>query len=84
MPRQKTIITIIRDLVRTEIQRALSSIFGGLGVGPTVKGAKARAKPKPKNGRRRRRRRTKGTAPGAKRGRPAGSGRRRRIPTSEA
>jgi hypothetical protein len=77
MPRQKTLITVIRDLVRTEIQRALSSIFGGLGIGPTVKATKA--KPKPKNGRRRRRR-TKATAPAAKRG----GGRRRRTPPAGA
>ena len=50
MPRQKSIVTIIRDLVRTEIQKALGGLFGGLHVGA------ASAKPKPKNGRRRRRR----------------------------
>jgi hypothetical protein len=55
MPRQKSIVTIIRDLVRTEIQKALGGLFGGLHVGA------ASAKPKPKNGRRRRRRKsTKG------------------------
>ena len=52
MPRQKSIVTIIRDLVRTEIQKALGGLFGGLHVGA------ASAKPKPKNGRRRRRRKS--------------------------
>ncbi len=62
MPRQKSIVTIIRDLVRTEIRKALSGLFGGLGVTP------AGAKPK-----RRRRRRRKGAAAGTKRrGRPPG------------
>ena len=73
MPRQKSIVTIIRDLVRTEIQKALSGLFGGLGgVG----------KPAPRKIKRRRRRR-KGTASAAgapkKRGRPRGSTRRRRV-----
>lgn len=62
MPRQKSIVTIIRDLVRTEIRKALSGLFGGLGVTP------AGAKPK-----RRRRRRRKGAPAGTKRrGRPPG------------
>lgn len=74
MPRQKSIVTIIRDMVRTEIQKALSGIFGGLGVGP------AAAKPKPKNGRRRRRRKTAKPA-GAKRRR---GGRRRKGAAAEA
>ena len=38
MPRQKSIVTIIRDLVRSEIRKALSGLFGGLGV--TSGGAK--------------------------------------------
>jgi hypothetical protein len=62
MPRQKSIVTIIRDLVRTEIRKALSGLFGGLGITP------AGAKPK-----RRRRRRRKGAPAGTKRrGRPPG------------
>ena len=62
MPRQKSIVTIIRDLVRTEIRKALSGLFGGLGVAP------AGEKPK-----RRRRRRRKGAPVGTKRrGRPPG------------
>ena len=62
MPRQKSIVTIIRDLVRSEIRKALAGLFGGLGVTPGA------AKPK-----RRRRRRRKGAAPGTKRrGRPPG------------
>jgi hypothetical protein len=81
MPRQKSIVTIIRDLVRTEIQKALSSLFGGLGVVPGVKGAKVKAKAK--NGRRRRR---KAGAPArrAKRGRRKGTRRRKTGQASEA
>src|SRR6516164_8316103 len=52
MPRQKSIVTIIRDLVRSEIRKALAGLFGGLGVTP------GGATPK----RRRRRRRRKGAA----------------------
>jgi hypothetical protein len=74
MPRQKSIVTIIRDLVRTEIQKAMSGLFGGLNVGI------AGAKPKPKNGRRRRRRRRKGTATVA----PKRRRRRRKTAGSEA
>ena len=74
MPRQKSIVTIIRDLVRTEIQKALSGLFGGLNVGI------AAAKPKPKNGRRRRRRRRKGTTPSAA---PKRRRRRRKTAASE-
>ena len=75
MPRQKSIVTIIRDLVRTEIQKALGGLFGGLHVGA------ASAKPKPKNGRRRRRRRkgTKAPTTGVTRRRR----RRRKTGTSE-
>jgi hypothetical protein len=73
MPRQKSIVTIIRDLVRTEIQKALSGLFGGLHVGS------AAAKAKPKNGRRRRRRRKGTTTTGPKRRR-----RRRKAAASEA
>jgi hypothetical protein len=75
MPRQKSIVTIIRDLVRSEIQKALSGLFGGLHVGS------AAAKPKPKNGRRRRRRRKSAAKAAPKRGR---RGRRRKAAPSEA
>ena len=70
MPRQKSLITIIRDLVRTEIQKAMSSLLGGLGVGQRA------SKPM----RRRRRRKSTAAATGVKpkRGRPRGSTRRRR------
>jgi hypothetical protein len=78
MPRQKSIVTIIRDLVRTEIQKALGGLFGGLHVGA------ASAKPRPKNGRRRRRRTgtkgPKGTTPGVTRRRRGG---RRKAGSSE-
>jgi hypothetical protein len=80
MPRQKSIVTIIRDLVRTEIQKALGGLFGGLHVGA----ASAKPKPKPKNGRRRRRRKStkgpKGTTPGVTRRRRGG---RRKAGSSE-
>jgi hypothetical protein len=67
MPRQKSIVTVIRDLVRSEIRKALSGLFGGLGVS-------ASAKPQ----RRRRRRRRKAAQAGAKRrGRPRG--RKRKV-----
>ncbi len=72
MPRQKSIITIIRDLVRTEIRKALSGLFGGLGV---TSGAKPQ--------RRRRRRKRKAAPAGAKRrGRPPG--RKRRVGAQSA
>ena len=65
MPRQKSIVTIIRDLVRIEIRKALSGLFGGLGVTPGGAGPK------------RRRRRRRGAATGTKRrGRPPGRKRR--------
>jgi len=53
MPRQKSIITVIRELVQTEVRSAMASLFGGL----TPKKA-------PKNGRRRRR--GPGRPPGSK------------------
>jgi len=74
MPRQKSIVTIIRDLVRTETQKALSGLFGGLNVGVGA------AKAKPKNGRRRRRRRRKGAATAA----PKRRRRRRKAAASES
>jgi len=72
MPRQKSIVTIIRDLVRTEIRKALSGLFGGLGVTP------AGAKPK----RRRRRRRKAAPAGTKRRGRPPGRKRKAAAPYS--
>jgi len=63
MPRQKSLITVIRDLVRQEISSALSSL---LGAGTT----------RTRRTRRRRRRRGPGRPPGSKtkktrrRGRP--------------
>jgi hypothetical protein len=55
MPRQKSIITVIRELVQTEVRNAMASLFGGLS-----------PKKSPKNGRRRRRRRGPGRPPGSK------------------
>lgn len=64
MPRQKSLVTVIRDLVRQEIGRAMQSLLGG------VTGAGAKTKR-----RRRRGRRGPGRPPGSKnkkrRGRPA-------------
>ena len=73
MPRQKSLITIIRDLVRAEIQKAMASLFGGLGVGPPSAAAK------PKRRRRRKRTATASSAVKRKPGRPRGSTRRRRV-----
>jgi hypothetical protein len=55
MPRQKSIITVIRDLVQTEVRSAMASLFGSLS-----------PKKPPKNGRRRRRRRGPGRPPSSK------------------
>ena len=49
MPRQRSLVTVIRDMVGQEVRSAIQSLSGG------VSGTK------PKNGRRRRRRRTRGT-----------------------
>jgi hypothetical protein len=48
MPRQKSLLTAIRDLVRVEVTQAVQSLLGGLS------GKKTKAKVK--NGRRRKRR----------------------------
>ena len=59
MPRQKSLITVIRDLVRKEIAQAIHNLLGGAGGSPR---------------RRRRGRRGPGRPPGSKnkkrRGRP--------------
>jgi hypothetical protein len=60
MPRQKSLITVIRDLVRQEISRTISSLLG------TGKGKRA-------TGRRRRRRRRRRGAGATKRRRAAAS-----------
>src|SRR5439155_1370178 len=51
MPRQRSLVTVIRDMVQEEVRSAIQSLLG------SVSGTK----PKAKNGRRRRRRRTRGT-----------------------
>jgi hypothetical protein len=57
MPRQKSLLTIIRDLVQQEVRSAIQSLLGSVSTGKT----------KPKNGRRRRRRRRgPGRPPGSK------------------
>jgi len=47
MPRQKSLVTVIRDLVQQEVHSAIQSLLGSISTGKT----------KPKNRRRRRRRR---------------------------
>ena len=56
MPRQKSLITVIRDLVRQEISKAISGLLGGTG-GRGQKTARRR---------RRRGRRGPGRPPGSK------------------
>jgi hypothetical protein len=84
MPRQKSLVTMIRDLVRDEIQKALNRLFEGLGsVGVGPRAAMAKTKPAPKNGRRRPRKaaaRKKAATPAAKRSR--GGARKRRKPAA--
>jgi hypothetical protein len=55
MPRRKSLITVIRELVQTEVRSAMASLFGSLS-----------PKNPPKNGRRRRRRGGPGRPPGSK------------------
>jgi hypothetical protein len=45
MPRQKSLVTVIRDMVQQEVRSAVQSLFGGLST----------TKAKAQNGRRRRR-----------------------------
>ncbi len=45
MPRQRSLVTVVRDLVQQEVRSAIHSLLGGIST-PTTK---------PKNGRRRRR-----------------------------
>ena len=57
MPRRKSLVTVIRDMVREQVQEAVQGLLGAVG-GP---------KKKAENGRRRRRRRRgPGRPPGAK------------------
>ena len=56
MPRQKSLITVIRDLVRQEISKAISGLLGGTG----GKGQKTGTR------RRRRGRRGPGRPPGSR------------------
>lgn len=49
MPRQRSLVTVIRDMVQQEVRSAIQSLLGSISMPPT----------KPKNGRRRRR--TRGT-----------------------
>ena len=55
MPRKKSLVTVIRDLVQQEVRSAIQSLLGSISAG----------KAKAKNGRRRRRRRR---GPGRPRG----------------
>lgn len=65
MPRQKSLLTVIRELVRTEVARAFQDLLAGL------------TGPRAKNGRRRRRRRGPGRPPGSKNKKRRGPGRPR-------
>ena len=60
MPRQKSLITVIRDLVRKEIAQAIQGLLGGAGT---------------KTRRRRRGRRGPGRPPGSKNKKRRGPGR---------
>lgn len=55
MPRRKSLVTVIRELVQEEVRKATAGLFGAF----------APKKPA-KNGRRRRRRRGPGRPPGSK------------------
>ena len=66
MPRQKNLLTVIRELVRTEVAQALQGLLGGL----------TGSRPKAKNGRRRKRR-GPGRPPGSKNKKRRGPGRPR-------
>ncbi len=57
MPRQRSLMTVIRDMVQQEVRSAIHSLFGGM------------ATTKPKNGPRRRRRARESWRPGGP-GRP--------------
>src|SRR2546422_11126587 len=59
MPRQRSLVTVIRDLVQQEVRSAIQSLLGSV----------SSTKPKAKNGRRRRRRKARG------KWRPGGPGR---------
>ncbi len=68
MPRRKNLVTVIRDMVREQVQEAVHGLLGAVGA----------PKKKAKNGRRRRRRRRgPGRPPGSKtrRGRTGARGR---------
>ena len=62
MPRQKSLVTVIRDMVQQEVRSAIHSLLGSV----------SSNKPKAKNGRRRRRRGRGTWRPGGP-GRPPGS-----------
>jgi len=49
MPKRRSLVTVIRDVVQQEVRSAIQSLLGTISTGKT----------KPKNGRRRRRRRGK-------------------------
>ena len=72
MPRRKSLITVIRDMVREQVQEAVQGLLGAVG-GP---------KRKAKNGRRRRRRRRHG--PGRPRREDVGGGSQMSIGLSPA
>jgi hypothetical protein len=70
MPRQKSLLTAIREIVQQQVQEAIQGLLGAVG-GP---------KKKAKNGRRRRRRRRgPGRPPGSKTQKRRGPGRPRKT-----
>jgi hypothetical protein len=56
MPRRKSLLTIIRDLVQQEVRAAMQALFGSLFTAPRAKNGR----------RRRRRRRGPGRPPGSR------------------
>ena len=58
MPRQKSLVTVIRDMVQQEVGSAIQSLLGGISTGTKPKAKTVR--------RRRRRRRAPGRAAGSK------------------
>jgi hypothetical protein len=74
MPRQKTLITIIREIVDTEVRKVFSSLLGMTKEKPAKKAANGRKKRKvATNGRKKRR------GPG----RPPGSKNKKKKPAAE-
>ncbi len=56
MPRQKSLVTVIRELVRKEISRAIQSLLGGVAAGTSRRGRGRRGPGRPRGSKTRRRR----------------------------